>query len=147
MGDICFVKIRRSGNKYEWLVGSVYRNCEGVREEENILKFEYIKEVVWRALEDGSSIMIGGDMDVHIWELDGCENENSRRMKENMNELGLQILNCVCDGLSEATWFTEEKRFIRDYVCMDRRGMKKYASASMIKRGEVIEISHAAIRV
>ena len=26
-----------------------------------------------------------------------------------MNEIGLQILNCVWDGLNEATWYTEEK--------------------------------------
>ena len=41
-------------------------------------------------------------MNAHIWELDGCEIENSRRIKENMNEIGLQILNCVWDGLNEA---------------------------------------------
>ena len=35
------------------VVGSVYMNCEGVRKEENILKLEYIKGVVWRALDDG----------------------------------------------------------------------------------------------
>ena len=29
-------------------------------------------------------------------------NENGRRMKE--NEIGLDILNCVWDGLNEATW-------------------------------------------
>ena len=40
-------------NKFEWLVGSVYMNCEGVRKEENILKLEYINGVVQRALEDG----------------------------------------------------------------------------------------------
>ena len=61
-------------------------NCEGVRKEENILMLEYIKGVVWIALNDGL-----GDMNAHIWELDGCENENGRRMKENMNEIGLQI--------------------------------------------------------
>ena len=82
-------------HKFEWLVGSVCMNCEGVRKEENILKLEYIKVVVWRALDDGLGIMIGGDINAHIWELDGCENENGRRMKENMNEIGLQILNCV----------------------------------------------------
>ena len=38
----------------------------------------------------------------HIWELDGCENKNGWRMKENMNEIGLQLLNCVWDGLHEA---------------------------------------------
>ena len=68
-------------------------NCEAVRKEENIFKLEYIKAVVWRALDDGVGIMVGGDMNAHIWELDDCENENGRRMKENMNEIGLQILN------------------------------------------------------
>ena len=28
-----------------------------------------------------------------------------------MNEIGLQILNCVWHGLNEATWYTEEKKF------------------------------------
>ena len=86
-------------------------------------------------------------MNAHIWELDGCENENGRRMKENMNEIGLQILNCVWDGLNEATWYTEEKKFTLDYVCMDGRGLKKVVGASILDLGEVIESDHAAIRV
>ena len=44
-------------------------------------------------------------MNAHIWELDGCENENGRSMKENMNEIGLLIFNCVWDGLNKATCF------------------------------------------
>ena len=40
MEDVCFVKIWRSEYKFEWMVGSVYMNCEGVRKEENILKLE-----------------------------------------------------------------------------------------------------------
>ena len=226
MEDICLVEIGWSDPKFEWLVGSVYMNCVGVREEENILKLEYIKGVVWRALDDGLGIMIGGDMNVHllqdykhrvfgepnnictdsgaspqdvrhlfactthptdlspgdlwrnpvrsicafsyldngnledgpgrgknnnmnahIWDLDGCENENGRRMKENMNEIGLQILNCVWDGLNEATRFTEEKKFTLDYMCMDGRGMKKVVGASIPDLREVIESDHAAIRV
>ena len=43
MEDVYLVKIRRSDHKFEWLVGSVYMNCEGVRKEKNILKLEYIK--------------------------------------------------------------------------------------------------------
>ena len=110
-------------------------NCEGVRKEENILKLEYIKEVVWRALDDGLGIMIGGDMNAHIWELDGCENENGRRMQESINEMGLHILNCVWDGLNEATWYTEEKNFTLDYVCMDGRSLKEVVSASILDLG------------
>ena len=80
--------------------------CEGVRKEENIMKLEYIKGVVLRALDDGMGIMIGGDLNGHIWVLDGCENENGRRMKESINKMGIQILNCVWDGLNESTWYT-----------------------------------------
>ena len=147
MEVVCLVKIGRNDHKFEWLVGSVYMNTEGVRKEENILKLEYIKAVVWRDLDDGLGIMIGGDMNAHIWELDGCENENGRRMKENMNEIGLQILNCVWDGLNEATWYTEDKKTTLDYVCMDGRGLKKVVSARILDFGEVIESDHAAIRV
>ena len=75
-------------------------------------------------------------MNAHIWELDGCENENGRMMKENMNEIGLQILNCVWDRLNEATWYTEEKKFTRDYVCMDGRGLKKVVGASILDLGD-----------
>ena len=37
MVDVYLVKIGRSDHKFEWLVGSLYMNCEGVRKEENIL--------------------------------------------------------------------------------------------------------------
>ena len=65
-----------------------------------------------------------------IWERDGCETENGRRMKEIMNEQGLPILNCVWDGLSEVTWYTLENKLTVEYVCMDGGGMKKVVSGS-----------------
>ena len=47
--DVCFKKIGKSDNKFEWLVGNKYMNCKRVRKD--ILRLEYIKEVVWRAME------------------------------------------------------------------------------------------------
>ena len=32
--DICFVKIGKHDMRYEWLLGSVYIHCEGIRREE-----------------------------------------------------------------------------------------------------------------
>ena len=55
-------------------------------------------------------------------------------------------MNYACDRC-EATWYTEEKPFTLDYVCMDGRGMKKVVSASILDLGEVIESHHATIRV
>ena len=39
------------------------------------------------------------------------------------------------------------KKFTLDYVCMDRRGLKKVVGASIIDLGEVTESCHAAIRI
>ena len=74
-------------------------------------------------------------MNAHIWELDGCEIENGRRMKEGMNALGVEILNCVWDGLSEATWFTDENNFsLGMCVWMELSGLKKAVSARVRDR-------------
>ena len=96
---------------------------------------------------DWVRIMIGGDMNAQIWEFDGYENKNGRRMKESMNEIGLQILNCVWNGFNEATWYTEEKKFTLDYVFMDGRGLNKVVGASILDLEDVIESDHAEIRV
>ena len=60
MRYVCLLKIGRGKHKFEWLIGCVYIHCEVVRKEDTILKLEYIKGVVCRALEDGFGIMIGG---------------------------------------------------------------------------------------
>ena len=43
-----------------------------------VRKMRYVKEVISKAKEDGLNIMIGGDMNAHIWELDKCENKNGK---------------------------------------------------------------------
>ena len=78
MEDVCLVKIGRSDHKFEWLVGSVYMNCEGERKEHDILKLENINGVIWRPLDNSLGFMIGGDMSAHIWELGGGEKEMVR---------------------------------------------------------------------
>ena len=67
-----------------------------------------VKEVISKAKEDGLNIMIGGDMNAHIWELDKCENKNGILLKSTMDDINLQILNCVWDSMKGATWFSEK---------------------------------------
>ena len=102
---ICFIKI--GVHRYNWLLGSIYMNCEGIRGEVNVLKMRCVKEVISKAKEDGLNIMIGGDMNAHIWELDICENKNGKLLKSVMDEINLQILNSVWDSMKGATWFSE----------------------------------------
>ena len=68
--DVCFLKVGTQAGMYEWLLGSIYMNCEGVRGDENVVKMQRVKDVVRNAKDEGLKIMIGGDMNAHIWELD-----------------------------------------------------------------------------
>ena len=54
--------------------GSIYMNCECVRGDENVLTMLRVKDVVRKEKDEGLKIMIGGDMNAHIWELDKCKN-------------------------------------------------------------------------
>ena len=107
-------------------------NFEGIRGEENVLKMRCVKEVISKAKEDGLIIMIGGDMNAHIWELDKCENKNGKLL---MDEINLQILNYVWDSMKGATWFSENSEFTLDYVCVNDSALKCVESAYILERG------------
>ena len=85
--DICFVKIGKHDKRYEWLLGSVYMNCEVIRGEENVLKMQRVKDVVSNAKAEDLKILIGGDMNAHIWELDKCENKNGKLLKSMVDDM------------------------------------------------------------
>ena len=58
--DVCFLKVGTQTGRYEWLIGSIYMNCEGVRGDENVFKIMRVKDVVRNAKDEGLKIMIGG---------------------------------------------------------------------------------------
>ena len=64
--DNCFVKIGTHNKRYEWLLGSIYMNYEGIRGEENVLQMQRVKDVVRKANEEDLKIIIGGDINAHI---------------------------------------------------------------------------------
>ena len=122
-------------------------NCEGIRGEEIVLKMRCVKEVISKAKEDGLNIMIGGDMNAHIWELNKCENKNGKLLKSVMDEINLQILIYVCDSMKGATWFSENSEFTLDYVCVNDSTLTCLESDYILERGEVVESDHAAVGV
>ena len=40
---------------------------------------------------------------MHIWELDKCENNNGKLLKNMVNEMNLQNMNCVCERMHGPT--------------------------------------------
>ena len=64
-----------------------------------------------------------------------------------MDEINLQILNCVWDSMKGATWFSENSEFTLDYVCVNDSALKCVESAYILERGEVVESDHGAVGV
>ena len=93
-----------------------YMNCEDVRGYENVLKMLRVKDVVRKSIHDGLKIMIGGDMNAHIWELNQYENNNGKLLKNMVNDMNLQILNCIWERMNGPTWFSENSEFTLDYI-------------------------------
>ena len=44
--DVCFLKVGTHVGRYEWLLGSIYMNCECVRGDEHVFKMLCVKDVV-----------------------------------------------------------------------------------------------------
>ena len=86
-------------------------------------------------------------MNAHIWKLDKCENKNGKLLKSTMDNINLQILNCVWDSMKGATWFSEKSEFTLDYVCVNDSALKCVESAYILERGEVVESDHGAVGV
>ena len=57
-----------------------------------------------RVDERGMSVVVGRDMNEHIWEMDSGENKNRKLIKQLACECSLEVGNCVIDGLVCATW-------------------------------------------
>ena len=122
-------------------------NCDGIRGMENVLKMQRVKDVVSNAKVEGLKIMIGGNMNAHIWELDKCENKNGKLLKSMVDDMSLQILNCIWESMKGATSFSENSEFTLDYICVNDWALKCIESAYILERGDVVEIDHAAVGV
>ena len=86
-------------------------------------------------------------MNAHIWELDKYENKNGKLLKRVMDEMNLQIFNCVWESMNGATWFSGNSKFTLDYIGVDDCALKCVESAYILERGEVVESGHASVGV
>ena len=48
-----------------------------------------------------------------------CENKNDILLKNMVNEMNLQIMNCVWERMNGPTWLSENSEFTLDYICVD----------------------------
>ena len=62
-----------------------------------------------------------------------------------MDEINLQMLNCVWDNMKGATWFSENNEFTLYYVCVNESASKCVESVYILDRGEVVDSDHSAV--
>ena len=86
-------------------------------------------------------------MNAHIWELDKCENKNGKLLKSMMDDMNMQILNCIWESMQGAAWFSENSEFTLDYICVNDCALKCIESAYTLERGDVVGSDHAAVGV
>ena len=106
-------------------------NCEGVIGDENVFKMLRVEDVVRNAKDEGWKIMIAGDMN-DIWELDKCENNNRKLVKNIVIKVNLQIMNCVWERINGPTWYSENNEFTLDCICVDDCALKSVQSAYIL---------------
>ena len=102
------------------LIGGMYVNCEGTRKEENLKLFEEVNGMIQESRDVGMNVIIGGDLNGHIFELDGCENENGKLIKKLVNTNSLEILNCVIPDMDKPMWSSNGNEYHLDYVLCNR---------------------------
>ena len=60
------------------------------------------EDVVSNAKAEGLKDYDWGDMNAHIWDLDKCKNKNRKLLKSMVDDINLQILNCIWESMKGA---------------------------------------------
>ena len=129
------------------MIVNIYQACEGVKYQENEKRMEEVKKIANEAEEKGEILVVGGDMNGHVWELDGVENRNGRMVKKVAAETGLILLNSYWEGMDEPTWYQGEREYRLDYILMNTKAVEKVKKASIWEKEEIIESDHCALMV
>ena len=148
--DSILVKLkRRDRHKWEYLIGVVYLEVEGKPGsfEKNAKKMEYLQCEIDKAKKEGMKILVGGDLNGHIGELDGRENRNGGLIKWLTETCNLEILNCVVEGMGEYTWQQRNLQYHLDYVLACRESQKILQGGYITEIGEGVGLDHAGVGI
>ena len=141
--DLMAIKIRRTRKNV--VIVNVYQACEGENQQKNERRMEEIRKLVMGASED--IVVVGGDMNGHVWELDGVENRNGRMIKKLVAESGMIMMNTYWEGMEKPTWSQGDREYRLDFVLMNIKAVERTKRAYVWDREEIIESDHCALVV
>ncbi|ELT96537.1 hypothetical protein CAPTEDRAFT_216074 [Capitella teleta] len=134
-----------SGSGVNVILVNVYQKCEGVNVVENKERMPMIQKVTERARMKGEMMIVGGDFNGHIWELDEVENVNGRMLKECAIENYLEIMNVIWNGMQECTWKSGGKSYHLDYIMVNDSCREKVKDSWVGGLDDVMERDHRIV--
>jgi exonuclease III len=134
-----------SGSGVNVILVNVYQKCEGVNVVENKERMAMIQKVTERARMKGEMLIVGGDFNGHIWELDGVENVNGRMLKECAIENDLEIMNVIWNGMQECTWESGGRSYHLDYIMVNDSCREKVKDSWVGGLDDVVESDHRVV--
>ena len=150
VNDVLLIRSKRKANKkWEFLIGVVYFEVEGRQGgwEKNVLKAAFLQEQVEKAKQEGITVYIGGDLNGHIYELDGNENRNGEIIRALALNSNLEILNCVIEGMDTPTWERGDSKYRLDYCLACEKGMENVQRGEVMEMGEGVGVDHAGLKL
>lgn len=148
--DVILIRVKEKGKqKWEYLIGVVYFEVEGRQDGwgKNVRITEYVNQEVIKAKREKQKVMIGGDFNGHIYELDGREDRNGRLVKLMAEDNELELLNCTIEGMDRHTWERGDLQTHIDYVLMCEEGKNVLEAGYVTEIGEGVGIDHAGVGV
>ncbi|KAM7313853.1 hypothetical protein ISCGN_003640 [Ixodes scapularis] len=113
----------------------VYLSVGSARDEENEATIACVTKDI-KALEKGRNILIMGDFNGHLHELDGWEDANGRRLLNLADEFQLELVNLRASCKGQYTWCARGSRTCIDYALVSSRLGKSLVGVSIDEEGE-----------
>ena len=125
----------------------VYQRCERVDVAANRRRLSRIAMIARQAKENGDRLVVGGDFNGHLQELDGADNTNGVMVREMAEEEELIILNCSWPGMNIPTWRCGQREFCLDLVLTNMKGREEVVEGWIGEVGDIVESDHCMVAV
>ena len=147
--DIGFYGMKK-GNKWIMGVGIVYMSPMGSPECEtvNTRKASALVKAVEKARKEGvREVVLVGDFNGHIRELDGEENGNGKIMKDLALALQLRVGNLECENMGGKTWRRGQSSYVLDYALWNDCFGDRVSNGVIKEEGYGVESDHRYVEI
>lgn len=95
----------------------------------------------------GDVLVVGGDLNGHLDELDECTNGNGKMVKGLMEQEELELLNSSWPGMRDPTWRGVGREYRLDLILVNHKGCAEVVEAWIGDYQDVVDSDHCMVAV